>query len=469
GREVTSGLLYAVPLLLLTLVAGRAFCAWICPLGTTLDAFKIGPKRRLPPGSWRERPSAEGPAFRSIKHAILIFIMVGALFTSAFLVLLDPLSLLSRSLATSLYPSANAIFSSLQRSMYDAGVLPGLWVWLDDSLRGSVLPYQQAFFRMTSLFLLLFAGIILLNLVAHRFWCRYLCPLGAFFSLLTRAPILKRSVTVECDKCGKCLNACKMGAISAKDFSSDAGECILCLNCQSVCPRNAIRFAGNPLAAVRRYDPSRRTILASLGVGILAIGGFRTTAAEKDPSPWLVRPPGARKDGFIQRCIRCGECMKVCPTQGLQPTLFEAGLEGMWSPILVSRLGPCDWSCTSCGHVCPTGAVEKLNLNDKRQLIIGTAYIDENRCIPWADRRDCIVCQELCPVPDKAIVLEPIELKNNQGDMVTVKRPRVLRKLCIGCGICEYTCPVPNQAAIRVFATGEVVTNTDTYGPISPK
>ena len=67
--------------------------------------------------------------------------------------------------------------------------------------------------------------------------------------------------------------------------------------------------------------------------------------------------------------------MRVCLTNGLQPTLFEAGVEGMWTPRLVSRIGYCEYSCTLCGQVCPTGAIAHLDTVTKRKVTIGTAII----------------------------------------------------------------------------------------------
>ena len=122
----------------------------------------------------------------------------------------------------------------------------------------------------------------------------------------------------------------------------------------------------------------------------------------------------------------------------------------------MSRLGYCSFSCNACGQVCPTGAIPPLSLEEKRQAVIGLAYIDENRCIPWADANDCIVCEEMCPVPQKAIRLEEQEVLNGRGESVTVQRPRVIRDLCIGCGICETKCPLIGPAAIRVYPANDV-------------
>ncbi|MBU1878542.1 MAG: 4Fe-4S dicluster domain-containing protein, partial [Chloroflexi bacterium] len=159
-------------------------------------------------------------------------------------------------------------------------------------------------------------------------------------------------------------------------------------------------------------------------------------------------PPGSVEETLLLRCIHCGECMQVCPTAGLQPSLLEADLEGLWTPRLVPRLGYCDYGCTNCGQVCPTEAIPRLALEEKRRVVMGLAYIDTNRCIPWADSRDCIVCEEMCPTPEKAIVLDDIETPDGR----TVRRPRVLRDVCIGCGICEFKCPLEGESAIRVYA-----------------
>jgi ferredoxin len=143
--------------------------------------------------------------------------------------------------------------------------------------------------------------------------------------------------------------------------------------------------------------------------------------------------------------------MKVCPTSGLQPVLFEAGLEGVWTPRLVPRLGHCEYGCNACGQICPSGAIPPLDLARKRESVIGLAAIDRNRCLPWAHGTPCIVCEEMCPVPEKAIRLEKVTVPDDRGEPATVQRPYVLDDLCIGCGICEYQCPVEGEAAILVY------------------
>lgn len=101
--------------------------------------------------------------------------------------------------------------------------------------------------------------------------------------------------------------------------------------------------------------------------------------------------------------------------------------------------------------MCPTGAIPNLALEEKRRTVVGIARIDRERCLPWAEGRDCIVCEEMCPVPEKAIRVDERGRKGLHGATTPVFRPVVRDHLCIGCGICEYHCPIDGEAAIRVF------------------
>jgi translation initiation factor RLI1 len=96
-------------------------------------------------------------------------------------------------------------------------------------------------------------------------------------------------------------------------------------------------------------------------------------------------------------------------------------------------------------------AIPPLSLEEKRQTVIGVAIIDRNRCLPWSAQTPCIVCEEMCPLPEKAIELEEVQVAGRDGKPVTLQLPYMLNQHCIGCGICEYKCPVNGEAAIRVY------------------
>ena len=160
--------------------------------------------------------------------------------------------------------------------------------------------------------------------------------------------------------------------------------------------------------------------------------------------------------------------MRVCPTNVLQPALLEGGFEGIWDPLLINKIGYCEYNCILCGQVCPTGAIRNISVEEKigkkpykNPIKIGTAFFDRGRCLPWAMNRTCIVCEEVCPTSPKAIWFRTEEVVTREGKVKKVKRPYLDPDLCIGCGICENKCPVLDKPAIRVSSVGETRSKTN--------
>jgi formate hydrogenlyase subunit 6/NADH:ubiquinone oxidoreductase subunit I len=147
--------------------------------------------------------------------------------------------------------------------------------------------------------------------------------------------------------------------------------------------------------------------------------------------------------------------MKVCIGNALHATWLESGLEGVFTPRLIGRIGYCEYNCTLCGQVCPTGAISRLTRKEKQTTVIGRAHFDKNRCLPYAAGIPCMVCEEHCPTPDKAIQFREAETFNSKGKLVRVRQPYVVEERCIGCGICENRCPIGGTAAVLVTAEGE--------------
>jgi len=241
-----------------------------------------------------------------------------------------------------------------------------------------------------------------------------------------------------------------------------SSECLLCFSCGAVCPKEAIHYRwqfpwGERITGI---DLQRRRILQASAAGLLTAAVLAVEPRRKTLHPLLIRPPGAvDEERFGALCIRCGSCLKVCPTNGLQPTLREAGWGGLWTPILVPRLGYCEYNCTLCGQVCPSGAIRRLNLTEKRREVIGEAWIDRHRCLPYAAAKSCIVCEEHCPTSPKAIWFQEMPVATRDGKKVLLKQPVVDLQYCIGCGVCETKCPVGPPAAIRVFRRGATPLN----------
>ena len=435
ARTLTTHLMWAIPLIVLTLFVGRFFCGWVCPMGTLHHLVSwLARKRRIKTRVELSRPS---PAQR-VKYWILLVFLGLAAAGSVQVGLLDPIASLWRAVATVVVPAGdNAAFGLYQGERH---------------FRGGVL------------ILALFAGFLALNVARPRLFCRVLCPLGALLGALSRFSLFRlRRDDGACNGCNACASDCQ-GAADPQGTVRPS-ECMLCLNCTTSCPQGAVRFVFAPTAGpAAPTDLGRRRVVGATAAGFLAIPLVRASESGSDrPPPSRIRPPGALDEpDFLARCLKCGACMKVCPTNALQPALAEAGVEGLFSPLLVPRLGYCEQACVLCGHVCPTGALRPLTLVEKvgqppdvPPTRMGTAFVDRSRCLPWASDTPCIVCEEVCPTSPKAIHVERTEARTRDGKLVTLQRPHVDLKRCTGCGICENRCPIYDKAGIRVTSVGE--------------
>jgi polyferredoxin len=449
GTFLLNVVLWTIPVLVITLLFGRAFCGWICPLGTCID----GADKLI--RSKKERRTNQEVSWSRLKYYILAGLAVSALFGSHLVWTMDPIALFIRSLTL-------GILGPLHWVEHFAVRTPVLGSF---AMRVSgFFPEQQTAFRSGFVALLMLAGILAGGFLSRRFWCRSLCPLGALLGIIARFPIFHRRIGSECTECTLCRLDCKMDAIGEKGKPSNTSECIYCYSCAELCRQDAVQMSpGRPQKSMPlSFD--RRRLLAGLGLG--ALWGFSAKSAIVTRSTrdgvssitgkYLIRPPGSvAEEVFIGRCIRCGECMKICPTNGLQPALLEGGLAGVWTPVLEPRVGECSQNCRLCGEVCPTDAIEAFTIKEKEHLFIGRAAINRSTCVVWESNKQCLVCDEVCSYEAIYWVEEPgVALKGAQKQKNG--KPYVDPAKCIGCGICEYNCPVGGpDAAIRVTRDGD--------------
>ena len=474
-RTLYAGLVWGLAAVVLTILLGRFFCGWLCPFGT-IHHFVGYLARRKRAIKARMALNRYHPA-QSIKYWILVFLLMMAAVSLAvdalrlphttpagFAIVLilglialivlavrqaklhTPKTILAVAIIGGSWALAGFLFhgdwrplASLQIGLLDPIplVYRSVNLILLPLVDHTTLPASSTprLYAGTGLIALIFVAAVLLNLIRPRFYCRFVCPLGALFGVLGRFAIWRigksREECTDCQLCEKnCEGACQpTGRIRA-------AECVLCLNCIDDCHHGLMGYHTAPSAGGEILSPdlSRREFLTATVSGAAAIPLLRIAG---NPGPnWnarLVRPPGSLpEDQFLSRCIKCGQCMRICPTNVIHPAGLTAGLEGVWTPVLNFRIGTsgCQHNCIACGNLCPTAAIRPISLAERQGLEryaeqgpikIGTAFIDRGRCLPWAMDRPCIVCQENCPVSPKAIFTR--ELFN----VVRLQQPLVVK------------------------------------------
>lgn len=425
-----------------TLIFGRAFCGWICPLGTMIDLSAKIFKPREHTFSMETHLKLQ-----YLKYIVLAIMVVGGFASAQWVYLLDPLVLLFRAFAAGVWPLATVAHDLFSNGDVDRGT-----VWM---------AYHGVAFAPVALLLAVLGG----TAITPRFYCRYVCPLGAFYGLLSRAPLLRRRVS-GCDACTgvetekQCVTGCRMGAVNTNPHKTQNHECIRCFSGRSFCHKEAIHFDwvksnGSPEAQDVPVDMSRRAFVVAGGTGLALAPLAAASAYHRGHENNVIRPPRVLdEETFTDQCIRCAMCVQACPSQTLQLVHFEAGIAGFWTPAITPTVGGCLPECDACSVACPTDAIPVFQKDEKSKWAtkMGTAVLEKGRCVCYTDGVACGKCLDVCPT--KAFAIEPLdsnESKDNPRRPVSVDYVR-----CVGCGLCELECSkiVFGTPALLTFAHG---------------
>jgi polyferredoxin len=242
SRKILLTSLVGLVLVGVALVFGRAWCGWLCPLGSLIDLFSFK--------KWFKRKIRIAEGWRAVKTILLIVILSAAIFGNLSLLILDPITIFYRTFTIAVWPALDWVVTAAETGLYRISALQNGVAAFDSVIRPAILPYNQAFGRGALLLFGFFLVILVLNLLTERFWCRYLCPLGGLLGLLAKVGLVKRQVLPTCTNCNACARVCPTGTIdTSKGYASDPAECTLCLDCYQTSPAKPLRlnWSSNPL------------------------------------------------------------------------------------------------------------------------------------------------------------------------------------------------------------------------------
>ncbi|MFC1495080.1 4Fe-4S dicluster domain-containing protein [Thermodesulfobacteriota bacterium] len=349
-----------------------------------------------------------------------------------------------------------------------------------------------AAFGIGSILGLIFAAIAL---VRNRWFCRNICPVGLLLDTVTGIGPGKYSWWKKSPYIGRYIALLTLtGAVTGyplflwmdplaffnsafsvytaanllSAFLSLTGIIVLLLIaltsgnlwCARLCPLGAtqdilagiVSFLKRPLESInskRReqsgigytFSATRRTFLTIVTGTGLSLYAKKVRGADSLNDP--LHPPGAiEKDEFSGQCLRCGNCMRVCPSKIIHPDTGQAGLLGLLAPVVRFKKEYCVEKCNLCTMVCPSGALQKLSLKQKQEYVIGEAILDASLCYLVRGVNDCNICERSCPFD---------AIQFYWDDEAYVAFPVVDTLKCNGCGACEVYCPTGKIKAIRVW------------------
>lgn len=327
-------------------------------------------------------------------------------------------------------------------------------------------------FVLKSLVLLNIIGFIILLIVwfKKRWFCNFLCPTGL---LLDKAPQLKHIKTnvsiLNVPNINKWLVIISLGGaligfpffifldpilIFNGFFASFIQPfhyylLFLCvalplifivqiivpgLWCERLCPLGGLQllisdiknFASGSSFKADKFDLGRRVFIGGT-LGTLAAVVLPNIV---DPnSEIVIRPPGS-VENFNALCLRCGSCIKVCPTQILEHN-YRIGF-GLLTPVIKFNNSYCLEDCNLCSVVCPSGSITLFSIGAKKMLKIGQMVVNQDPCL-LMKLKECGICKPACPYN----AIDIVELTKNSLQM----RPEINEVNCNGCGACASICP----------------------------
>jgi len=426
--------------LVLTLVTGRTYCSFLCPLGIGQDIFsRIGGRIRR-----RFRRYGFKKPFTVLRYSLLMITLIVTMVWGIFIItLLDPYSIFGRFMTFFARPAVIVINNQL------AGILGKFDLYTLNNI--PVSGFKLVVYSIPAAFFILVGT---LSLTRGRLYCNMVCPVGTFLGLLSKISLYRIKFDESaCTRCGRCSVGCKSSCIDFLKYDIDVSRCVDCFNCINICQDNALSYSRVKISIKEPETDERRRrfIISSF---ILLFGLSEKGSGQDKPAPrpkkdstvkenrtFYISPPGAGSVQNLNRwCTACSLCINACPNGVLQPSVTQYGLSGLMQPVMNYHKSFCTYNCTVCTEVCPTSALKPLAPDAKKLTQLGRAVFIKDNCIVKTEKTACGACSESCPT--KAVYMIPYE-----GNLLI---PEINNDICVGCGHCEYSCPTTPYKAIFV-------------------
>jgi ferredoxin len=437
------------------------YCSSICPMGIYQDM--VSWIRKKTSNKKNKKRYKYAPALNILRWSFLGATLMAFLFGFTFLVgLLDPYSAFGR-MTVHLFKPAYMAGNNLLTDIF--------------TQFGNHSFYRVGIYLLSlSSTIIALITIITIGIMAWRngrIYCNTVCPVGTVLGFASKYSLFQiRFDNEKCNLCGSCARNCKANCIDFKNMKVDTSRCINCYNCIEVCKESGLKYRlpnshhsslithHSSLKETRhatslpnsQLKSPRRQFLTTLALTTLAAGklmadktlrlGQKKNVERQKP----IMPPGALNiDNFAQKCTSCHLCVTKCPSEVIKPSFLEYGIGGMMQPMMYFDHQFCNYDCTVCSDVCPTGALIHQTKEEKHHTQIGVVQLYLENCIVYTDETSCGACSEHCPT--QAVSMIPYK------DSLTI--PFIRQEICVGCGGCEFICPAKPWKAIFVEGIAE--------------
>jgi len=350
--------------------------------------------------------------------------------------------------------------------------MSGIFVWSSPFIMLNSIIILKSFVLLN----LLGITVLIVSIFKNRFFCRYMCPVGLCCDKISGFNRNRISFHKKMPSVGPLLAIISLSAafagipllilldplaifhgtfailsdelsfVTVISFSGLA--VLLAVNyllpdiwCSRLCPLGGMQ---DILTDIRRrtdrlihrmppvsdpYSPARRYFIAS-GIGI--ISGITINKLYKPSRTDYFRPPASLKpSSFNTLCIRCGNCIKSCPTKIITHHTDYGDLISWMTPEVTFVNGYCLETCNLCSTVCPTGSITLFSTSAKNRIFMGSAEVNFTDCL-LSRNKECDRCRSACRYD--AVMIVP-----SSGSLLMT--PVIVHEKCVGCGACAVICP----------------------------